>query len=125
GRPSSTKQRNPALARYAAATRLLWPAPATTMSKRSGIPVHSHESSWPGNCRPAMQLDRGLDALIRNSGGLVVARLGVTGKPGDLVHVDADELAVSLHDLAGDHHRVDVVRRHAGDDRTDRVVDRH
>src|SRR5580693_1612890 len=36
GRPSSTTQRKPAFARYAAVTRLLCPAPATTMSKRSG-----------------------------------------------------------------------------------------
>ena len=42
-----------------------------------------------------------------------------------LVHVDADELAVALHDLAGDQHGVDVLRRHAGDHRADRVVHRH
>src|SRR5271169_5186404 len=37
GRPSSTTHRKPAFARYAAVTRLLCPAPATTMSKRSGL----------------------------------------------------------------------------------------
>ena len=35
GRPSRITQRNPALARYAALTRLLCPAPATTISNRS------------------------------------------------------------------------------------------
>src|SRR5579863_3996414 len=37
GRPSSTTQRKPAFARYAAVIRLLCPAPATTISKRSGL----------------------------------------------------------------------------------------
>src|SRR5580698_4191820 len=36
GRPSRMMQRNPAFERYAAVTRLLCPAPATTISKRSG-----------------------------------------------------------------------------------------
>src|ERR1700691_1144233 len=39
GLPSSTTQRQPAFARYAAVTRLLCPAPATTISKRSGAVV--------------------------------------------------------------------------------------
>src|SRR5579863_7583181 len=37
GRPSSTTQRKPAFDKYAAVTRLLCPAPATTISKRSGV----------------------------------------------------------------------------------------
>src|ERR1700674_1740627 len=46
GRPSSTRQRYPAFARYAAAIRLLCPAPATTMSNRSAIAVRFSESAF-------------------------------------------------------------------------------
>src|SRR5256885_469702 len=55
GRPSSTRQRYPALARYAAAIRLLCPAPATTISNRSAMTVCRSDSQFTGLAAPADQ----------------------------------------------------------------------
>src|SRR5690349_2409584 len=49
------------------------------------------------------------DPFVWDVGGLVVARLGLAAEPCEAVHVDADELAVALHDLARDQHGVDVL----------------
>src|SRR6266446_5074064 len=50
--------------------------------------------------------------------GLVAKAL----QPGE---IEAHHLAAALHDLAGDQHRVDILRAHIGHHRTDGVIKRH
>ena len=89
---------------------------------------HARPHDGPGlqvpHCKSLFNCDRS-DALVRNIRVLVVALLRLVAEPGDPRQVDADELPVALHHLAGDQHGVDVLRAHAGDHRADRVVHRH
>src|SRR4051812_2404008 len=69
--------------------------------------------------------DRRSEPHVLHIGIGIEAVAGLVAKTREAVEVDADQLAVALHHLAGDQDSIDVLRAHAGDDRTYRIVHRH
>src|SRR5882672_3704374 len=62
---------------------------------------------------------------VLDLGGSVDAVAGLVAKALKPGEIEAHHLAAALHDLAGDQHRVDILRAHIGHDRADGVIKRH